>query len=102
MVPLNSRIALNRLDSTDLVSITSDYEKHVDTFRKTYQAYDEALSGLLNINCVNQPAHFYNTLSSVRDKRQEVAIAVEVLNRDIAAYRSSFVEFATPYRGGTR
>lgn len=100
MAPLNSRIALNRLDGTNLVSITSEYEKHLTAFRVTYQDYEETLSDLINVNCLTQPAHFYNSLEEVRTKRDATYESVNVLAQDIATYKNSFNEFAAPYKDG--
>lgn len=100
MAPLNSRIALNRLDGTSLVSITSEYEKHLTTFRTTYQDYEEGLSDLITINCLTQPARFYNVLEDVRSKRELVYESVNVLAQDIASYKTAFDEFATGFKSG--
>lgn len=99
MAPLNSRIALNRLDGTNLGSITSEYAKHLTTFRLTYQDYEETLSALININCLTQPARFYNSLEDVRTKRDLVFESVNILTQDIVSYRTAFDEFAAPYKG---
>lgn len=98
MAPLNSRIALNRLDGTNLVAVTSEYAKHLTAFRVTYQDYEETLSNLININCLTQPARFYTTLEDVRAKRQFVYESVNVLAQDIVSYKTAFDEFAAPYK----
>lgn len=98
MAPLNSRIALNRLDGTGLGSITSEYAKHLTTFRATYQDYEETLSSLININCLTQPARFYNSLEDVRTKRDLVYESVNILAQDIISYKAAFDEFAAPYK----
>src|SRR5687768_4010153 len=55
MAPFNSRVALNQLDGAKLVSITAMYEQQLAEFRINYQQYEEAMSSLLKLNCVNQP-----------------------------------------------
>lgn len=102
MAPLNSRIALNRLDGTALLRVTSEYEKHLRAFRTSYQAYEEKMSELISINCTKQPAHFYNVLEDVRVRRGLVRENTETLARDVARYKTAFDEFASPYRGASQ
>ena len=97
MARLNSRIALNRLDSTKLIAATTIYEKHLKEFRANYQAYEEALSGTIKTNCVNQPVLFYDQLQEVRVKRAEVFSSTEALGNSIQAYKDAFDEFKKPY-----
>ena len=98
-VPLNSRIALNRLDGSSLLSVTSTYDVHLNEFRSLYQSYEEQLSDTMRIDCVNQPAKFYESLESAREKRQAVHVSTEQLSADIAAYKKALAEFASSYRG---
>lgn len=101
-VPLNSRIALNRLDGSSLLSVTSTYDVHLNEFRSLYQSYEEQLSDTMRINCVNQPAKFYENLQSAREKRQAVRVATQQLSADIAEYKRVFTEFASSYREGAQ
>lgn len=100
MAPLNSRIALNRLDGTNLVATTSEYEKHLTAFRNSYQQYEESLSDIINVNCLLQPAHFYNMLENVRVNRDIVYENVNLLAQDMVIYKTFFDEFAAPYKTG--
>lgn len=96
--PLNSRIALNRLDGSTLLTITSNYDQHLNDFRTHYQAYEEQLSATMRIDCVNQPAKFYDSLQDTRAKRQVVNEASQKLASDITEYKEAFTDFARPYR----
>ena len=100
MARLNSRIALNRLDSSKLVIATTEYEQHLIEFRTNYQLYEEALSGTIKTNCVNQPVAFYDQLQDVRAKRAGVFKSTEALEGSIKAYRNAFDEFKQPYFQG--
>lgn len=100
MARLNSRIALNRLDSTKLVAASTVYEQYLREFRANYQAYEEALSGTIKTNCVNQPVGFYDQLRDVRAKRLEVFKSTEKLESSIQAYKDAFDEFKQPYIQG--
>jgi len=99
MVPLNSRIAVNRLNGNSLLSVTSSYEQHLGDFRSRYQAYEEQLSATMKIDCKNQPAKFYDSLQNAREKRQSVNESAEGLAKDISDYKQAFDDFAQPYRG---
>lgn len=98
MVPLNSRVALNRLDGSSLLTVTSNYEQHLSDFRLRYQSYEEQLSSTMKIDCKKQPAKFYDSLKLARERRQFVADSVNSLAKDITDYKKAFVEFAVPYR----
>lgn len=100
MAPLNSRIVLNKLDSTSLVTVTTKYETDLKKFRLNYQAYEELLSDTMKINCVNQPTRFYDSLQQVRIKRSEVHQSTQALTADITEYKLAFDEFARPYKEG--
>jgi hypothetical protein len=97
-VPLNSRIALNRLDGSTLLTTTSSYEQHLNDFRAHYQAYEENLSATMRIDCKKQPAKFYDSLQTAREKRQIVQESTHQLAKDIDEYKQAFTEFARPYR----
>ena len=101
MAPLNSRIVLNKLDSTSLVAVTTKYETDLKKFRVNYQAYEELLSDTMKINCVNQPTRFYDSLQQARAKRGEVYKSTQDLTTDITEYKQAFDEFAKPYKEGT-
>lgn len=94
MAPLNSRIALNKLDGSTLVSTAADYEKALDTFRSDYQQYEEALSRALNMKCEDQPVAFYDGVSDAHDKRMQVHANVISLQALIAKYKTVFEEFS--------
>lgn len=93
MANLNSRIALNRLEGAELIQITSNYERQLQSFRDAYQAYQEALAPLLRIDCSQQPVTFYDTVAEVRELRLTVRESVSELNADMAAYLEAFTEF---------
>jgi len=100
MAPFNSRLALNRLDANQLVSVTSSYENNLGQFRTKYQTYEVSLSDLLKIDCTKKPTQFYDLLVKTRDDRKEVDKAVAQLVVDIKMYRKAFISFAQPYRDG--
>lgn len=98
MVPFNSRVALNQLDSGKLVSITSVYGKELDGFRTDYQHYEEAMSQLLQLDCEKQPVAFYDAVASVRTKRAAVHTRAEALQKATRDYKEAFESFATSFK----
>lgn len=98
MARLNSRIALNRLDSGTLVEATVRYEKGLSNFRDTYQAYEEQLTELLRINCKKQPEQFYYKVLDVREHRKAVAWTIAELNQYTIEYYKTFERFASGYK----
>lgn len=99
MAPFNSRVSLNRLDSTTLVSVTNTYQEHLQTFRADYQAYEELLSATMKIKCANEPARFYDKLQQTRKARQKVYKSTQDIAGDIKEYQASFEAFAKSYKG---
>lgn len=97
MARLNSRIALNRLDSSGLVAVANSYEVHLKDFRSNYQTYEELLSDTIRTNCTDQPVSFYDKLQETRKKRAEVYKNTQDIAQDIKAYRAAFDLFAKPY-----
>lgn len=94
MAPLNSRIALNRLDSADLVSTTAKYEKQLGTFRSAYQSYDKAMNDVLKMNCTAQPVAFFDAVGDARSKRKKVHEATLTLQQTIKEYKTEFESFS--------
>ena len=90
MAPFNSRVAINKLDGTDLVSITSNYERELAAFRTNYKSYEEATSKALQINCINQPVAFYDYVGDARAKRKIVHGNIVKLNNMIDDYKDKF------------
>jgi hypothetical protein len=101
MVPLDSRIALNRLDGLQLVSIAATYETQLASFRTSYQLYEESMSSVLKMNCTNQPVAFYDQVADARTKRKEVHAATLALHKTIQDYKNEFELFAKK-NGGTQ
>ena len=98
MARLNSRLALNRLDGSELVAAAARYERSLSQFRNSYQAYEEQLSALLRINCQKQPDEFYYRTLDVRERRQAVAQTITDLNHYSIEYHQIFERFSENYR----
>ena len=98
MVPFNSRVALNQLDSGKLVSITSQYSKQLDGFINTYRDYERAMSQVLELDCTKQPVAFYDGVADAREKRRKVYTHSEALRKLTRDYREAFDIFARDFK----
>lgn len=93
MARLNSRLALNRYDATQLVRTASDYNTALTRFRSTYKLYDDMVSDLLKMDCRKQPVEFYDRVSDARDQREKVHGAVLQLKMLIGQYGDAVTAF---------
>lgn len=93
MAPLNSRIALNRLDNVELTKTTADFNAELDNFRSLYQQYEQTMLRAIQINCRNQPVSFYDTISLAREHRAAVHDSVLKLSGLLKQYGSQFETF---------
>ncbi|QQG50966.1 MAG: hypothetical protein HZB75_00435 [Candidatus Saccharibacteria bacterium] len=99
MATFNSRVALNRLDGLKLVSIAAQYETQLMNFRQNYQSYEESMSGLLKLNCINQPVAFYDSVAATRAMRKKVHDSTLSLHKTIRDYKNEFELFAKQFEG---
>lgn len=97
MSPFNSRVALNNLSSSELVSIAATYQQQLAAFRTNYQQYEETLSAALKINCTDQPVAFYDKVAEARDKRKKVHDSTLELKQSIETYKNAFSSFRNSY-----
>lgn len=98
MARMNSRLALNRLDASNLVSATANFDRTLGEFRISYQAYEEQMSSTLKIDCRKEPVEFYNAVSKTRELRGKVHHSVENLTHYINEYSRAFEVFRTDYQ----
>lgn len=102
---LNSRLALNRFDTTSLVRIASDYSGALSQFRSTYKQYDNSMADLIRMNCSRQPVGFYDKVAETRELRMKVNQAIKKLHTKIDEYREAVNTFesqhAAKLKGGS-
>jgi hypothetical protein len=101
IAPFNSRVALNKMDGTNLTVIAADYERELAAFRTNYKTYEEAMSKALKINCVNQPVAFYDSVVDARAKRKVVHENTINLKDIIQKYKDEFEVIAKTLPKGT-
>lgn len=93
MAPLNSRIALNRLEGLTLTAISLEYDNQLTSFRSSYLQYEEAMSRTLKIDCANKPVEFYESVTDTREKRRKLHGDTVALNALLQSYREDFEAF---------
>jgi hypothetical protein len=93
MVPLNRRLAANKLDGGELLTITANFNDEYNDFYNTYIAYDNALSKVLHIDCTKEPVSFYNALLDAREKRTQLSAINLKLKDLIRQYGVAFTSF---------
>lgn len=93
MARLNSRLALNKLDGSKLVSVAAAFNRSLDAFRTRYSAYEEQLTAAIKIDCTKQPVAFYDAVAQARSLRSSVHDAVVDLSRYTNQYGQEFTTF---------
>lgn len=97
---LNSRLALNRFDTTALVKIQNDYTSALTNFRTTYKSYDDTMADLVRLNCIRQPVGFYDKVAEARKLRGDVQAAVIRLHGIIDQYDKEVDAFKEQLKPG--
>ena len=87
MARLNSRLALNRIDSSKLVEISNRFEEYRKGFTDSYSKYEAALSTVIRGGCKTYPAKFYEDLLTARSEREILAQNVKSMNDSIIEYQ---------------
>lgn len=87
---MNARLASNKIAAPKLVTLTSDFEEKLTTFRNNYNEYDDELNELVSMKCQDKPADFYKSLGKVRDSRTTLNNNIRDLDKIMADYRTEF------------
>lgn len=87
MARLNGRLSLNRIDSSELIAITNNFEKSRMQFNQTYNQYDTAMLNLAKADCVKDPAGYRTDLLKARELRMAIQGEISTLNQLIVQYR---------------
>ncbi len=87
MAPMNSRIALNNLDGSDVTKTTADFNNQLEKFRSAYQTYEQTMTRALETECAKNPADLYKTIEHARIDRGNVRATVVELSILIAQYK---------------
>lgn len=98
MAPMNSRLAINRLDASQLISTTVSFDRTLNDFRANYQAYGEQLSVTIRIDCQKKPVEFYESVKKAREQRAKLNELTKGLAHYITQYDQKFNEFRSSHR----
>ncbi len=101
MTNFNSRVAQNKVDAPNLITIASDYQNMWDTFRAEYTTYDDGLSALILLDCRNEPTSFYDQMSSLRAERNGLADKVKQFDGLLDQYQQG-VNTVSQKQGNTQ
>lgn len=88
MAPMNSRVALNKLDGVAMIKTTVDFTTETKKFQTLYRDYVDSVDAAATMGCYNQPVEFYDNLTSLLQKRTAVRASYDRLNGLIQQYRS--------------
>lgn len=89
MVPMNSRVALNKLDGVALAKTTVDFNAEIKKFQSLYREYEQSVETTVGMGCYNQPVEFYDNLTALLQKRAQVRASLEKLSLLVAQYRTN-------------
>ena len=88
MVPLNHRLVDNGIPAPELVSNQASYTAAQDNFKDDFIEYQKSLDELINLDCKANPEGFYQTLTTVREKRQTMVQDINKLDELIEKHFS--------------
>ena len=87
MAPMNSRMALAKLDNVALTRTTVDFNTKLSDFRTLYQQYEETMLRTIQTKCVDQPEEFYSSLLQAQSDRSAVRQSVAGLANLVTQYK---------------
>ena len=87
MAPMNSRMALAKLDNVALTRTTVDFNTKLSDFRTLYQQYEETMLRTIQTKCVDQPEEFYSALLQAQSDRSAVRQSVAGLANLVTQYK---------------
>ncbi len=91
ITPLNLRLIRNNIPSAELFRIQNDFVAAQADFRNKYVDYMRELESLIAADCSAHPEDFYNLLTSVRNKREELRLSTKKIS-DLASEQYKTVE----------
>lgn len=89
---LTDRIRNNGMDQTAFGQRLNELKAAFDAFRSDYTLYDDAFSGLLNVDCKKDPGNFLSALINVRQLRQKVGEKTQKIADILALQRELIVD----------
>lgn len=93
MERFNVRSANSGYNSQLLIDSEASYSKLLDNFRLSYINYEKQLTLAMNVDCINNPAGFYDAISLARAKRNRIKEDVVKLNQALDSYKYALDKF---------
>lgn len=90
MSPLNSRLALNQVDTVSLVTTSVDYNETLAEFRSDYSSYESSLKRVIDMKCQQEPVRFYAAIETARKNRLVLHKTVKELSSLLLRYQKDF------------
>ncbi len=97
MKTLNSRLALNAVDTKQLTPIPAAFQAAYQEFYNDYTAYDGAIEQTIKFDC-NQTQKFYDQLEKARNKRAEINQDIVTIQTLITDYEALVVALEQQYQ----
>lgn len=91
MAPMNSRVAINKLDGVALAKITVDFNTEIKRLQSRYRDYEQSIDTITMMGCYNQPVEFYDNLTALLQKRVAVRTSLDKLTELSTQYRAGVV-----------
>lgn len=88
MTNFNSRVAENKINAPELITIASDYQKAWSSFRSEYIEYDDAIASLSKMDCKAEPTTFNDQLNALREKRTSLSNRVKEFDALLDKYQT--------------
>ncbi len=88
MAPMNSRVAINKLDGVAILKTTVDFNAEIKRFQSLYRDYEQSISAINAMGCYNQPVEFYDNLTALLQKRMDLRASLSNLTNLTAQYRA--------------
>lgn len=89
LAAFNSRAALNTYDVSGLVANTSVLESQFSKFKTQYLDYEQKLKVVIDVNCKEQPAEFYNNLQRARASREALQAMIADIDKTLGEYHTN-------------
>lgn len=104
IVPLNTRATANGFNNsaTNLTATTNKYQTALNSFKKHYDNYDDALTDALRVKCQDKPIAFYHYLVEARKQRSSLANDVTTLTQLIEEYHQNAIKLRSEVQNGAQ
>lgn len=94
LAAFNSRASLNTYNVSELVEYTSTLETQFTAFKTQYLDYEQKLKSVIDMNCKDQPAEFYNNLQRARAARESIQKSIDNIDKTLTDYRTGLDKVA--------